>query len=489
MLSVIEHIRSDNSKNFKVEALKEHAGNQLFRDIVLRTYSPLIRFGISLAQIPEYTPVSDESCKGLEWALTEIDKLSSREITGNAAKSHVGDVLSNLSQDNAEVICLMLDGSLKLGCNVSSINKAWGKGTVPDTPYMGAVSYNSKKVERLFDKHECVSQQKADGRYTNIAIVGGNVSMESRQGLPTFFGDTFSCCTLFEDIYGQGIVLNGELLISGMEKDRYTSNGIIASLVSIGDKVSNGEDVSKEFTKFEKRWNMSYESALDLLKVELWDFIPMNIYTGADKWDMPYRERMNQLVEMIDALNDERVSFIESRLVANEAEAKRHFVEMLEAGNEGTILKSLDAGWSDGKPTTQVKYKNEIQLDLVITGANLGTGKNSNVYSSLNTQSSCGQLKTSPGGMNESLMQHVTDNLDDLIGKVVTVKCNGISTNKQGEYSALHPAVEMVRDDKEQADSLEQCIAIHEAALSLGDIGQATPPPQSNAEYKQTSLL
>jgi DNA ligase-1 len=487
MQNIINEIRSDNSKNFKIATLKDHADNTLFREVVLRAYSPLIRFGISVAQIPEYTSTGENI--GLESALIEIDKLSRREITGNAAKTHIASVLSKLSEEDAEVIKLILGKSLKLGCNSSSINKAWGRSTIPSTPYMGAVSYDSKKVEKLFNSAECVSQQKADGRYLNLSISGGQITTESRQGLPSFFPGAFDCCAAFEEVYGEGLVLNGELLISGMEKDRYTSNGIIASLVSIGDKIENDEDVLKELKKFEKRWSMSYEAALGKLKVELWDFIPMHIYIGSNKWDVPYRERMAELNQMIEKVGSEKVSFIESRHVKNEAEAKRHFIDMLDAGNEGTILKSLDSPWTDNKPVTQIKYKNEILIELFIKGFNLGSGKNSGVISSLNTASSCGKLKTSPGGMSEALMAFVTENIEDLIDQVVTVKCNGISKNKYGEYSVLHPVVETIRDDKDEADSLEQCLAIHNAALSLGDIGLKSDQKNTTPSLSQNNLF
>jgi hypothetical protein len=41
------------------------------------------------------------------------------------------------------------------------------------------------------------------------------------------------------------------------------------------------------------------------------------------------------------------------------------------------------------------------------------------------------------------------------MGKIVKVKCNGLSKDKDGNYSLLYPAFMEIRDDKTEADSLE----------------------------------
>lgn len=78
MKQIIDYIRSDAGKNFKINAIKEHSNNVLFKQLLLNTYSPLIRYGVSLNQIPDYTP--GEAVMTLEEAVTEMEKLSSRKL-------------------------------------------------------------------------------------------------------------------------------------------------------------------------------------------------------------------------------------------------------------------------------------------------------------------------------------------------------------------------------------------------------------------------
>jgi DNA ligase-1 len=168
------------------------------------------------------------------------------------------------------------------------------------------------------------------------------------------------------------------------------------------------------------------------------------------------------------------VRIIESRIVHSYKEAMDHFQEVLATEvdgvpQEGTILKSEIGEWKDGKPTWQIKMKLEMDVDLVIVGFNYGTKgtKNENVISSLNCESSDGLLKTSPQGLKEKMMLYVTENQDNLKGKILKTKCNGISRDKDGNYSLFFPSFEEIRDDKTVANSLEEIIAIENMVKSL----------------------
>jgi hypothetical protein len=82
-------------------------------------------------------------------------------------------------------------------------------------------------------------------------------------------------------------------------------------------------------------------------------------------------------------------------------------------------------------------------------------GLDENVISSFNCESSDGLVKTRPQGIKEDMMIYITENQPELMGKIVKVKCNGLSKDKDGNYSLLYPAFMEIRDDKTEADSLE----------------------------------
>jgi len=145
-----------------------------------------------------------------------------------------------------------------------------------------------------------------------------------------------------------------------------------------------------------------------------------------------------------------------------------HFQEMLNQGEEGTVLKALDGAWKDGKPTWQIKFKLEMDMDLRIIGFNYGTGKNSEVISSLNCETECGLLKTRPTGINEAMMKDITERQDELLGTIVEVKCSGVSQDIDSNYSLLHPVFKGLRiGEKDIANTLVEVLEIEMMAKGL----------------------
>lgn len=474
MLSIIKELRSDSGKNFKKTVLANYAENEQLRTVLSLTYSPLVRFG--LKNIPEYssspTPAFD-----LDDALVFLTELAERKIPLSEAKRRLPEVLSLLSEDDAEVVKLILGKSLKIGCETSTINSVLGKNFIKDAPYMGANPFNKKKVERKFEREDSLmlSQLKVDGRYANVTLTEEGISLESRQGLPNYFSSVFDSFLWFlEEAAKSAIVLNGEIIIKGVS--RYTSNGIISSLVSIGDKILNGNPAEKELKEFEKRHGDTYERMLSQLKFIVWDYIPYEVYLKHDKWEVRYIDRLSALQDWVNEFNstvlghESLIEIVETKKVGSYAEAMAHYLEMRARGEEGTVLKDGDSFWQDGKRDNQIKFKHEIMLDLRVVDYKFGEkGKaNENKVSTLIVESEDGMLRTAPTNMSQKVMNDITSDPERILGKIVEVKCSGISQDREGSYSTLHPQFSKFRDDKDISNTLEECIKIDKAAKSIG---------------------
>ena len=230
---------------------------------------------------------------------------------------------------------------------------------------MGAKAHSDKLVDKLFEKGAAViSDVKMDGRYCNAIVREGEVDLESRQGEITHVGDAAFLKHLAKL---PNCVLNGELTIIGM--DRYEANGVIASVVDIEKKreVRTEAETEKKLAAFVKKHG-DYQEILDRIIYTVWDTISIKSYFEK-KSAIKYTSRRllvsDYIFELYKNFNEEqRVFMIESKVVDNKQEATQHFKETLDRGLEGTILKSLDGFWKDGKPTTQVKMKLEMKLKM-----------------------------------------------------------------------------------------------------------------------------
>jgi hypothetical protein len=433
--------------------LERYKDNELLKKVLYMANSKRVKFYIK--QIPEYVKGGLPFPLMLDWALDELKPLSDRELTGHAAIARLKHLLEAVSADDAYIIERIIEKDCKINMGTRNINKV-----IPDlierTGYMGCKPYSKELITKLLSKGTCYSQEKMDGRFVNIIIQGGEVMMESRQGEPTILENPYFVSELTQL---KDCVINAELTMGGGIA-RYESNGIISSLISIANKKSNGEDVSKDIKKLEAK-HLPYADALDLIRVTAWDILTIDEYfTRTCK--RKYRERLADLNATVKGYKT--VSVVETREVSTIAEVMAHFEEMVNCEKEGTVIKSMDGLWVDSKPSYQIKIKREINLDLKIVGFNYGTGKNINLISSLNVESEDGLLKTSPTGINEDDMNYITENQIKLLNVIVEIKCSGISQDSNGNYSALHPVFKILRTDKIIANTLKECIEINKSS-------------------------
>jgi len=466
--SIFEEISNEPGTNRKMEILAVHKAGPhsvVLERVLYLANSKRIKFYIK--QIPAYT--TNGKNIPLKDAIEMLIDLSDRKVSGQSGIDHLANILASVSPNDAHIIERIIEKDCKLGMGTTNINKIF-MSLIENTPYMGAVPYKKETAQAIFADPKnagyAYSQIKMDGRYCNAIVRDGEVLLESREGNPTYVGGakflkelaTFADC-----------VLNGELTMDGVS--RYDSNGIIASLVSIGSKKNLGEDVVSEIREFEKKKKMGYQKALDSIRFTVWDTIKVDEYFACVS-NTPYHDRLVNLSKILKPANPTMVSFIKTKKVYSFEQALVHFQENLNEGQEGTILKASMGTWEDNKPKWQVKMKLEMHVDMRITGFNYGTGKNAQLISSIDVESSDGLVKTSPCGMKESVMKHVTANQSKLLGTILEVTCSGLSNDSTGNYSLLHPRLakgdlSSFRDDKTTCDSLQSIKDIEAAAKAL----------------------
>jgi hypothetical protein len=455
---IFDEINSVSGDKAKMAILEKYKDNELLKEVLYLCKSKRVKY--YLKQLPDYEPDNSGSAESLAWGIHGLVAISDREYTGHDATKWLQTILSGLDADDAYIIERIIDKDPKIGMGTTFINKVFGD-FIEETPYMGAISFDEKKAKAIFNGgNKGFSQIKMDGRYCNAIIRNGDVELESRSGEPTIINDALFIKELskFEDC-----VLNGELTIKGVP--RYESNGIIASLIDISSKYGERtyDENFKKIAAFEKKHGLM-EEWVNRITYTVWDSITIDEYFEK-KSKTPYFVRLNNVEKLIALSDAKMVQLIESRLVSSYAEAMAHFQEVLATEvdgvpQEGTILKSIDGEWKDGKPNTCVKMKLEMNVDLRVTGFNYGKKgtKNEHVISSFNAESEDGKIVTSPQGLTEEMMKYVTENQDKLFGAIIETKCNGLSKDVNGNYSLLYPAFKYVRDDKTKADTLEDVI-------------------------------
>ena len=449
---ILDEIANESSTNGKMEILKKHKGNVLLEKVLYLANSRRVKFYIR--QIPNYETTEGIQYFGLIDSLEQLKKLTDKVHTGNEAVEFLRKILKGSSKNDAIVIERIIQKDLRIGMAKQNINKVIPK-LIEETPYMGAKSFKPELVKKIFEKGGWgYSDVKMDGRYNNAIIRDGVVENESRGGEPVILDGALF---LEELKLFPNCVLNGELTMDDVP--RYLSNGIIMSLIDIHKKQENRDEDehNKKVKQFEDKNKMTVQEAMNKVVFTVWDTITEDEYVN-HKSKFNYEVRWETLLAMFAYVQPKMVRLVEKKIVKTYEEALNHFQECLNRGEEGTIVKSSKCLWKNGKPNEQVKMKLEMDIDLRIIGFNYGNGKNTNVISSLNCESECSTLKTSPGGINEQMMKFITENQEELMGKIVHIKGSGVSRDSVGNYSILHPRFQEIRDDKFKADTLEEIL-------------------------------
>lgn len=484
---ILQELNLENGSNYKKQILEKHKENELWLKVLHYAYNP--NFKYYQKKIPNYNNGED----GINYFTTEqmfdcLDKLKSREVTGNDAIDLLHLYLTRLSKEDATVLELIIGRDIKSGINATTINKIY-KDLIPETPYCGCQSFNEKKIKELFKKDgKAISERKLDGRYVNILLLSDRIDMVSRSGKDTIIKGSFlEQLELFRDFinYEQN-VLTGELLMKG-SYTRSDSNGIIAKVININSYLDDNEIKKAIKAKDEllKEYDKTFEELQDLIYVGVWDIIPYEDYQKLE-YNEPRINRLESLEGILNNFSDynfikpyNAITLVPYKIVYSYEEAIAHLKEELANGYEGTVIKGYYEIWQDGKKVCQFKLKVEFNCELRIIGFKEGT-KGTKLEGSLGSlicQSEDGLITVNVGGQDEKedskkdfTKGYIWNNQNEFINQVVEIKCNGLSVNKDGGYNFFYPNYVKMRFDKSNANTLNEIIEIQDSKLKLDKV-------------------
>jgi len=460
MLKIIEEIKNVSGTNDKINLISKQKDNEGFKRILRLTYDNKLIFKIKKFKKPSKHTNTVELDRVLDWLEFELAPLKG---VNNSVREVLETYLEELSEENSKIVQFILGKDLKAGFSIKSINKAFGYEYLVTPRYMGAISFNKKKLDKLFEtNHEIWSEVKFDGMYVNLFIEDNIVYAQSRGGKTVNVETSFEDEVKSLDINNK--VLMGELLIDGV--DRYTSNGMINSYNSVIGKQASGDDISKDIEKFEKKYNSTLAEVKEKIYIQCWDIVSLEDYK-ANKTKKTLSQRRVELTHTLK--NSKKIRIVQHTVVKSVSDCMREFKRLKELGEEGIIVKDSTVLWKDGKPNQQMKFKLEFDTELKVVGYQFGNTdtKYEKFINRLECISKDGLVKTTTSALTEDDMEVITEMGDDIIGKIITVQCSGLSENRQGEKSLLHPRFVIIRDDKDEADDFNTMLKIEEMCNSL----------------------
>lgn len=435
---ILDEIAADSSKKAKEAFVKEHLASDLFKAACQYAYNPFYIFGVLPTK-------ADEAVEPGELYFDEadtmpfLDKLRTRELTGNAARDALVRQLGQLSKRSGDLLIRILRKDLRAGFGENTINKGI-KDFIPVFPYQRCSLPKDTDLSKWPWASGVFSQEKADGMFANGTIPKGQtITFSSRQGTPfpmTAFNELVEeAKTYLRD----DLQYHGELLVerNGQILPREIGNGILNSVVKGG----------------------SFDEG-DRPVYAVWDFIPVSAVKAKGKFEAPYSSRVQLLGKMLK--DTTMIRLIPTKVVRSLEQAYEHYSDLLKEGKEGTVIKHPLAHWKDGTSKDQIKLKLEADCELEVVQINPGKigSKNEGRAGALHCTTSCGSLVVDVAVKNEKMRDEVDKAPDDWVGRIITVRSNQIlkPSASNTHYSLFLPRMieDCYRIDKTEADSLER---------------------------------
>lgn len=460
ILDIILKIKETASTNAKKDILKENSDNVDLKRVVKLALEPSIVSGIK--KIPE--PISTDKSLSLSDALDALNVLYKRELTGNAARQYLGELLGSVSEQDSDIIRRVVLKNLDCGIQEKNANDVFGKNFIKDEPYMRCSLVTEKTIPNItsFKTHGyAVAEIKMDGQYLNSAVVNNSLLCTSRNGkIYDFLGhkddDMIRLATNVQNLdnrFDSGVVFNGECLVldnDGNILPRETGNGIIQKAGK--DTISNSEAMRVVFV--------------------LWDVLPYDAYMDGI-WEVERKDRRELLEQAISTLDSEFVRLVEYRKVKDIGEAFDYNTEAIERGEEGVILKCESGIWKSHTSPKQLKLKLKMQFDMRVIGYRPGEGKREGMVGALVLQSEDGIVEVGCGtGIKEKdhewTFKTMMERWDEIQNCITTVESTAITVDKKtGKISLFLPVWVEFRFDKDTGDTYERMLEIRESAVHV----------------------
>lgn len=426
MLEVIrlfKQIQNTNSLNDKKAIITANKDNELFKKCLVFLLDGNVTTGISTAKIKKNI-----------WLDSYVLKLDTFEdVMEYIKENNTGTDLNILTvqmfirmqpEQDREFYEQMITKSFRLGADAKLINKC-----IPNLiPVFDVQLGTSIEKTKLNGNEKIFISRKLNG--TRCAFIGNKCMTrqgKEYKGLDHIVAD-------LQKLVGTDTFVDGELVYKNKE-------GLSDSAAF---QLGTGLAMSKSDEKSD-------------LKLVIFDIFPLEEF-----WSGKSKETYSQ--------RHKRLKELEVEIVMEELEENLEVVEMFYDGYdhseiwkwldyaeehdyEGCIV-NLDDCYECKRTKSLLKVKKFKEIDLRCTGINIATsGKYKGLLGSITCKYSDSTVDVG-SGFDDSTRQYYTDNPNEIIGKVISIKYKEETVNKNGGKSLQFPVFIACRDtsDKNFAD-------------------------------------
>lgn len=398
VIDILESLESDNSRLFKEEVLRNNADRKLLRQVFVAVGDPYLNFYVNKFKAPKSLPDATTSDDGVILAFLDLlhNDLSTRKITGNAAKSAVESFFGGLDARQAKWCTRILLRNLRVGASESLVEKTWP----------GAIAkFSVQLAESLESRHETGSgivitetieypvrvEPKLDGLRCIAIKRNGAVTMFTRSGSPIETLPTIKAT--IEAAPWDNFVLDSEC----MGRDWNESASVV----------------------------MSHKTAKDDSGMILNVFDAMVFDDWRDQAnDSPLDDRIALAKELVAQVASEHVVQVGGITAKDQDDLLKAYGRAIENGFEGIMVKKLGSPYIFKRSDSVMKLKPVSTYEGTIVGHYEGNrgSKREGLWGGFLVVMPNGVVTKVGGGYNDKIRAEISIDPDSWIGKIVEVE-------------------------------------------------------------------
>ncbi len=319
-----------------------------------------------------------------------------------------------------DLIKSIITKSLKLGIDVKTANKVYGKDFIPVLNVMLGTSIEKCKIPQ--------------GTWFSISQkLNGSRCFYYKGKLYTRQGKVYTGCehiikdieSLFIDYLPHNYVFDGELVL----KDRSL---VDSEAFQKGVGIANSNQENKEELKL---------VIFDMLTSEEFE-IGKSVYTYSQR-----KEQLIRLKEIIKQFNLSNIEIVPMFYEGTDQSKIWKWLDYAEENDMEGIMINLDTPYECKRTKNLVKCKKFFDTDLRCIGIEEGNGKYANTLGAIVCDYKGNELRVGSGFTDEQ-RDYYWNNPNEIVGKTVTVKYKEETKNKSGGQSLQFPVWVTTRFDK-----------------------------------------
>lgn len=430
LANIITKLSSTSSRTDKESILDRNSSNIYLTELCKFMYDPMIVSGIkelkmNRKQSSDY--VLDLFSMHEEHSLLDIFTYLKSNNTGKDVDIQY---ITEYIEDNieySELLKKIFTKELKLGIDITTVNKIYGNSFIKEFNVMLADNYYDNQ-NYLTDK-EFILTTKLDGLRCIAVYENNEVKFYTRQGKP--YGRLPEIESELMEYFRENYVYDGELIA---ETDKQMlSKDLFRETASVAMK--NGNKKGLIFNVF--------------------DMIPADEFFNKSS-SLECRRRKQRLHNIFTVYGRYLKHICEVEILYKGNDINQIFSNLeriTDAGGEGVMINISDAPYEFKRTKNLLKVKKFRTADVKVIKINKGTGRFSNTLGSITVEFDYNNNTYAcdiGSGFTDVQREKYWNAPELLINKIVEIKYFEISQDMDGKYSLRFPVwLDIIRTDKD----------------------------------------